>query len=95
MARAGSTQRAKQLGGDAITALGELVAIEMLGKLCGALIGPTVCELDGPMPTLNRSKVLIDILASGGWRPLLVCCPWSVPVGAASMRNIVHRHNTC
>src|SRR6266849_5009622 len=24
-----------------------------------AFIGPTVCELDGPMPTLNRSKTLI------------------------------------
>ena len=37
MARAGGTQRAKQLGGDAITALGELVAVEMMGKLRGSL----------------------------------------------------------
>src|SRR5581483_7180511 len=29
-----------------------------------AFIGPTVCELDGPMPTLNRSKTLIAIDAS-------------------------------
>src|SRR5690606_38921243 len=27
-------------------------------KLLAARIGPTVCELDGPMPTLNRSKTL-------------------------------------
>src|SRR5436190_8574939 len=26
-----------------------------------AFIGPTVCELDGPMPTLNRSKTLMAI----------------------------------
>ena len=26
-----------------------------------ACMGPTVWELDGPMPTLKRSKVLIDI----------------------------------
>jgi hypothetical protein len=24
-----------------------------------ARIGPTVCELDGPIPTLNRSKALM------------------------------------
>lgn len=30
-----------------------------------ARIGPTVCELDGPMPTLKRSKTLImDALPS-------------------------------
>src|SRR5487761_1079431 len=29
-----------------------------------AFIGPTVCELDGPMPTLNRSKTLIAMLCS-------------------------------
>ena len=28
-----------------------------------AFIGPTVCELDGPMPTLNRSKTLIVMAA--------------------------------
>jgi hypothetical protein len=29
-----------------------------------AFIGPTVWELDGPMPTLNKSKTLIAIDAS-------------------------------
>ena len=28
-----------------------------------ARIGPTVCELEGPMPILNRSKTLIAITA--------------------------------
>jgi hypothetical protein len=27
-------------------------------KRQAAIIGPTVCELDGPMPILNRSKTL-------------------------------------
>jgi hypothetical protein len=26
-------------------------------------MGPTVCELDGPMPTLNRSKALMVMRA--------------------------------
>jgi hypothetical protein len=26
-------------------------------------MGPTVCELEGPMPTLNRSKALMVIRA--------------------------------
>ena len=29
-----------------------------VAKWCAARIGPTVCELDGPMPILNRSNVL-------------------------------------
>src|SRR5580658_6703707 len=33
-----------------------------------AFIGPTVCELDGPMPTLNRSKTLIVMMCSAGDR---------------------------
>jgi hypothetical protein len=35
-----------------------------------ARIGPTVCELDGPMPTLNRSNALIVMVCSaaiGRW----------------------------
>jgi hypothetical protein len=27
-------------------------------------MGPTVCELDGPIPILNKSKTLSDILFS-------------------------------
>lgn len=30
-------------------------------KRRAATIGPTVWELDGPMPILNRSKTLVDI----------------------------------
>src|SRR5689334_5375723 len=30
---------------------------------CAARIGPTVCELDGPIPTLNRSKTLMVTIA--------------------------------
>src|SRR6185437_846142 len=32
-----------------------------LANIPAAFIGPTVCELDGPMPTLNRSKTLMAI----------------------------------
>src|SRR6201994_2006304 len=42
-----------------------------LANIPAALIGPTVCELDGPMPTLNRSKTLMVI-------PLLRRTPLSV-----------------
>jgi hypothetical protein len=31
-----------------------------------ARIGPTVCELDGPIPTLNKSKTLIIATFSFG-----------------------------
>ena len=31
--------------------------------MLAARIGPTVCELDGPMPILKRSKMLIAMLA--------------------------------
>ncbi|MNH24645.1 hypothetical protein D3C79_845940 [compost metagenome] len=33
-------------------------------KRAAARIGPTVCELEGPMPILNRSKTLKDIAHS-------------------------------
>src|SRR5829696_6265938 len=33
-------------------------------NLSAAIIGPTVCELDGPMPILNRSKTLSAISGS-------------------------------
>ena len=32
---------------------------QILAKQAAATIGPMVCELDGPMPTLNRSKTPI------------------------------------
>ncbi|MCY1446196.1 hypothetical protein D9M71_627480 [compost metagenome] len=38
-------------------------------KRAAARIGPTVCELEGPMPILNRSKTLSDMVTScqGFW----------------------------
>ena len=32
-------------------------------KVCAARIGPTVCELEGPMPTEKRSNALMAIAA--------------------------------
>src|SRR5438128_961415 len=40
---------------------GEAPASRRRTKRRAAHIGPTVCELDGPMPILNRSKTLSDI----------------------------------
>ena len=39
---------------------GDIVATASSSRnIPAAIIGPTVCELDGPMPILNRSKALI------------------------------------
>jgi hypothetical protein len=35
-------------------------------KRHAAIIGPTVCELDGPMPILNRSKTLTFMASFAG-----------------------------
>jgi hypothetical protein len=35
--------------------------VQRSANIRAAVIGPTVCELDGPIPTLNRSKTLIAI----------------------------------
>jgi hypothetical protein len=32
-------------------------------NILAAFIGPTVCELDGPIPTLNKSKTLMAMAA--------------------------------
>jgi hypothetical protein len=37
-------------------------------KRHAAIIGPTVCELEGPMPILNRSKTLTFMAWPQGWR---------------------------
>ena len=35
-------------------------------KAAAAFIGPTVCEDEGPIPILKRSKMLIMICVRGG-----------------------------
>ena len=42
-------------------------------KRCAAAIGPPVCELDGPMPILNRSKTLIAIYFAMAPRASIAC----------------------
>jgi hypothetical protein len=36
-------------------------------KVWAARIGPTVCELDGPMPILKRSKTLTKRVGTGSF----------------------------
>lgn len=43
----------------AATSVSRPVAPSSATNRAAARIGPTVCELDGPMPTENRSKTLI------------------------------------
>ncbi|GID13809.1 hypothetical protein Aru02nite_46980 [Actinocatenispora rupis] len=38
-----------------------------MAKRAAARIGPTVCELDGPIPMENRSKTLITDIPASGW----------------------------
>ncbi len=50
-------ERAEQLGPDRADPIEQAVGLEPHGrKTSAARIGPTVCELDGPMPILNRSN---------------------------------------
>ena len=37
----------------------QVFGIQQISKSAAAFIGPTVCELDGPMPILKISKILI------------------------------------
>jgi len=37
-------------------------------------MGPTVCELEGPIPTLNKSKTLILILLSRAHGHIVFTC---------------------
>jgi hypothetical protein len=62
VAAAGQRQRAEQLGAHARDAL-ELAAScsHLPAKRAAARIGPTVCEDEGPMPILKRSKTLTAI----------------------------------
>ena len=55
----GGTQRAEQLGLHPRESLSSPSAFSPPTNVRAARIGPTVCELDGPIPTLKRSKTLI------------------------------------
>ncbi|MNV64204.1 hypothetical protein D3C71_1568350 [compost metagenome] len=43
------------------TAASPTVACSWQANCRAAIMGPTVCELEGPMPILNRSKTLTDM----------------------------------
>ena len=38
------------------------VGLAVLANVVAARIGPTVCDDDGPMPTLNKSTILMVII---------------------------------
>ena len=39
------------------------IVVGLSTAVLAALIGPTVCELDGPIPILNRSRTLTAVCA--------------------------------
>ena len=55
---AGQGERAVELGAHARTAASTPLASSSRRKLLAAVIGPTVCELEGPMPMRKTSKTL-------------------------------------
>lgn len=61
MANAGGRQRAIQLNFDALHLFQRARSRRFCTNNAAARMGPTVWELDGPMPILNRSKTLIAI----------------------------------
>jgi hypothetical protein len=64
VADAGGRQRAVQLHFDAPHLFQHSTFAQRLTNRAAARMGPTVWELDGPMPILNRSKTLIAIAHS-------------------------------
>ena len=58
---AGRAQRAVQLDPHAAHGGQRAVRARRAAKRLAAIIGPTVCELEGPMPILNRSKALTHL----------------------------------
>ena len=58
MAFPGKRQRAVKFGADGAHACPS-VSPRLVANSSAARIGPTVCELDGPTPILNRSKTLV------------------------------------
>jgi hypothetical protein len=64
----GRAQRAEQLRPDPAARSTTPSAASEAANMPAARIGPTVCELDGPMPTLKSSKALI---VTSGLLPLI------------------------
>ena len=61
---AGGAERAEQLGPHPAHLLEQAGGAQApAAKVCAARIGPTVCELEGPMPTEKRSNALMAIAA--------------------------------
>src|SRR6185369_229029 len=55
--------RANEPNSSAVTEVTSSNGLFSTRKRRAATIGPTVCELDGPMPILNKSKTLMSIVA--------------------------------
>ena len=61
----GRAERAEQFGPHRARAASSPLSRKPNANSRAAFIGPTVCELDGPMPILNRSKTLMVMTAPG------------------------------
>ena len=61
VAATGERERAVQIDHDLRRLLQFAVRCSSCANRSAARIGPTVCELDGPSPILNRSKALTNI----------------------------------
>jgi hypothetical protein len=72
---AGVRQRAEQLTRTAPSAPADPLRSSRCAKVQAAFIGPTVCELEGPMPILNRSKTLTAMPGGApGFGDWIVAC---------------------
>ena len=76
--------------------LARCFASQFCAKRAAARIGPTVCEELGPMPILNRSKVLTAMGSRDCLRGALILCP-SQPryPNAATMRLSLFQRDDC
>ena len=67
MAAAGRAEGAEEIDAHRDRALQEALRLEAVANRRAARIGPTVCELEGPIPILKRSKALMGIRLRQGY----------------------------